>query len=246
MKMEYSKEDHIKHFYHLLPAFLDERYIKVDGKPLFAVWAPRDIPEETEFIETWQKLAKENGLNGIHFVGYTPNASKGLPGESKNLYATDRAADYYKSVLNKGYDAVISSGLIRAEAMAQSRMRLMWNILSYTTIIPTSAKLDYSKVMENYYVEEDSWEYIYPTLLPQWDRTPRAGSKTDILTNSTPEKFEMSIIDALNRIKNKQEEHQILFLKAWNEWGEGNYVEPDSKYGHGWLNAIKKALKSVE
>lgn len=246
MKMEYSKEDHIKHFYHLLPAFLDERYIKVDGKPLFAVWAPRDIPEETEFIETWQKLAKENGLQGIHFVGYTPNASKGLPGESKNLYATDRAADYYKSVLNKGYDAVISSGLIRAEAMAQSRMRLMWNILSYTTIIPTSAKLDYSKVMENYYVEEDSWEYIYPTLLPQWDRTPRAGSKTDILTNSTPEKFETSIINALNRIKNKQEEHQILFLKAWNEWGEGNYVEPDSKYGHGWLNAIKKAIKSVE
>ena len=122
----------------------------------------------------------------------------------------------------------------------------MWNILSYTTIIPTSAKLDYSKVMENYYVEEDSWEYIYPTLLPQWDRTPRAGSKTDILTNSTPEKFETSIINALNRIKNKQEEHQILFLKAWNEWGEGNYVEPDSKYGHGWLNAIKKAIKSVE
>lgn len=246
MKMEYSKEDHIKHFYHLLPAFRDKRYITIDGKPLFAVWAPRDIPENTEFIETWQKLAKENGLPGIHFVGYTPNASKGLPGEKKNLYATDRSADYYNSVLNRGYDAVISSGLIRAEALAQSRLRLMWNMLSYKTILPTSANIDYHKVMKNYYVKEDAWENVYPTLLPQWDRTPRAGNKTEILTNSSPTKFEETIKAALHIIKNKKEEHQILFLKAWNEWGEGNYVEPDSKFGHGWLKAIKNAIDSVK
>ena len=98
--------------------------------------------------------------------------------------------------------------------------------------------------MKHYYVPEDAWENVYPTLLPQWDRTPRAGSKTDFLINSTPQKFEETVKAALNVIENKEDEHKILFLKAWNEWGEGNYVEPDQKYGHGWLDAIKNALVS--
>ena len=79
-------------------------------------------------------------------------------------------------------------------------------------------------------------------MLPQWDRTPRAGVATNPLTNATPEKFEKNIKHALDIIKDKSPEHQILFLKAWNEWGEGNYVEPDDRFGHGWLDAIKNAL----
>ena len=155
------------------------------------------------------------------------------------------ASEYYKSVLNLGFDAVISSGLTRAQAVVQGRMRLAWNILTYKTFIPSHARLDYEKVMTHYYVDEDAWENVYPTLLPQWDRTPRAGSKTEYLINSTPEKFQKTIETALSIIRGKQPEHQLLFLKAWNEWGEGNYVEPDSIFGHGWLDAIKNAVTSV-
>lgn len=246
MKMEYSREDHIAHFNYLLPAFKDERYIKVDGKPLFAVWAPRSIPECKEFIDLWQQLARENGLPGIHFVGYTANASKGLPGEKKNMYATDMVQEYYDSVLKLGFDAVISSGLTRAQALHQSRLRLIWNIFTYKTFLPSVAHLDYTKVMNHYYAEEDKGENIYPTLLPQWDRTPRAGKKTEFLINATPEKFQKTIEDAIELIKDKEPEHQILFLKAWNEWGEGNYVEPDEQFGHGWLDAIKNAVDKVK
>ena len=96
--------------------------------------------------------------------------------------------------------------------------------------------------MDNYYVEEDRWENVYPTLLPQWDRTPRAGSKTEIVTSSSPDKFQHYTEQAIQIIANKQPEHQILFLKSWNEWGEGNYVEPDQKFGHGWLQAIRNAM----
>ena len=64
MEMRYSMEDHIKHFYHVLPAFKDHRYIKVDGKPLFAVWAPRDVPDCKAFIDKWQELA--NSLCGLY------------------------------------------------------------------------------------------------------------------------------------------------------------------------------------
>ena len=242
MQMQYSEEDHINHFYNILPAFRDKRYITVDGKPLFAVWAPRNIPNGKRFVELWQNLAKQNGLPGIHFVGYTANANKKLPNGKISLYETNKASAFYQSVLDIGYDAVISSGLTRAQSIIQGRLGLAWNILTYKTRIPSSSHLDYSKVMRHYYVDEDAWENVYPTLLPQWDRTPRAGSKTEFLINSSPGKFQSTIEEALSYLKDKTSEHRILFLKAWNEWGEGNYVEPDQQFGHGWLDAIKNAI----
>ena len=243
IQMQYSMEDHVNHFFSLLPAFKDKRYITVNGKPLFAVWAPRNIPNAKAFIEKWQELAKANGLPGIHFVGYTANANKKLPDGTISMYATDKAHVFYKSVLDIGFDAVISSGLTSAQAVLQGRFKLAWNVFSYKSLFPSTACLDYSDLTKYYYVNEDAWENVYPTLLPQWDRTPRAGSKTEYLINSSPEKFQDTILDALNYLNDKSPEHRILFLKAWNEWGEGNYVEPDEQFGHGWLNAIRNIIK---
>ncbi len=243
MKMEYSDEDHIAHFKALLPAFQDNRYITVDGKPIFAIWAPRDIPNVEGFISLWQKLAQENGLPGIHFIGYTVNASgKSVSSNKPTLWDTEHAADYYNDILSKGFDAVMSSGLARAQSLCHGKLKMLYYYLTGQTFLPVTIRTDYAKAMRYYYVPEDAWENVYPTLLPQWDRTPRAGIKTDPLVNSTPKKFQETVETAIKLIKNKHPEHQILFLKAWNEWGEGNYVEPDLKFGHGWLNAIKNAL----
>lgn len=242
MKMEYSKEDYVRHFNYVLPAFRDPRYITVDGKPLFAVWAPHHIPDAREFIDLWQQLARENGLPGIHFVGHTDNAGKGLPGQAADYYSTDKAKEYYQAVLDLGFDAVMSSGYRRAVALLQGKTRMMWRMLSGKTFAPTYSKMDYSRLMANYYVPEDAGENIYPTLLPQWDRTPRAGKNSEIVVDSTPDRFQETVETAIELIRQKEPEHQLLFLKAWNEWGEGDYVEPDQKFGHGWLQAIRNAI----
>ena len=242
MKMEYSKEDYVRHFNYVLPAFRDPRYITVDGKPLFAVWAPHHIPDAREFIDLWQQLARENGLPGIHFVGHTDNAGKGLPGQTADYYSTDKAKEYYQAVLDLGFDAVMSSGYRRAVALLQGKTRMLWRMLSGKTFAPTYSKMDYSRLMANYYVPEDAGENIYPTLLPQWDRTPRAGKNSEIVVDSTPDRFQETVETAIELIRQKEPEHQLLFLKAWNEWGEGDYVEPDQKFGHGWLQAIRNAI----
>lgn len=247
MKMEYSMDDHIAHFNALLPAFRDKRYITVDGKPLFAIYQPKAIPDVEKFIELWQKMAKENGLPGIHFVGYTVNSSgRSVKGKKLSLWATDESAEHYKSILDLGFDATISSGLSRAQSMCKGKLKMLLYFLLKNSFLPTSNICDYSEVMKHYYVKEDAWDSVYPTLLPQWDRTPRAGVATNPLINATPEKFQKTIEEALELIKDKTPEHQILFLKAWNEWGEGNYIEPDDKFGHGWLNAVKNALNKFK
>ncbi len=247
MKMEYSMEDHVAHFNALLPAFKDKRYITVDGKPLFAIYQPKAIPDVEKFIALWQKMALENGLPGIHFVGYSVNSSgRSVKGNKVSLWTTDEAAEHYKSVLDLGFDAVLSSGLSRAQSICKGKLKMLFYFLTKNSVLPTSNICDYSDVMKHYYVEEDAWENVYPTLLPQWDRTPRAGKGTNPLINATPEKFQKTIENALELIKNKAPEHKILFLKAWNEWGEGDYVEPDDRFGHGWLDAIRKALENCK
>ena len=88
---------------------------------------------------------------------------------------------------------------------------------------------------------EDVRDNVYPTIFPNWDRTPR--SKADaIFVNSTPEVFRDNLIETCERINDKADEHKIVILKSWNEWGEGNYVEPDQQYGTGYLDAIKNVL----
>ena len=104
-------------------------------------------------------------------------------------------------------------------------------------------KFDYTKTTNGYFAPEDSWENVYPTILPQWDRTARVGKADGVYVNSTPEKFQKHIEKAISIVKNKQPEHRILFLKSWNEWAEGNYVEPDLKYGKGYIEALLSKFK---
>ena len=93
------------------------------------------------------------------------------------------------------------------------------------------------------FVKEDTWENAYPTILPNWDRSPRSGRKAVVYTDSLPEVFGRQVKNAIDLVKDKDDEHKLIFLKSWNEWGEGNFMEPDLQYGHGYLSALKKELE---
>lgn len=240
-------EDDINHFYSLLNAFKDKRYIKVDGKLLFVVYNPYDMPEPMRFIEFWRKLAKENGLPGFHFVGMTSSTLtfKIMPDGSRQrmIPNLENSKEIFDSVLNMGFDAVNSFGKRRGEMLYEGKWKNLTKTILRRIGIPTGGiKYDYARTVRNFFAPEDSWDNVYPTILPQWDRTPRVSTYDGIYVDATPEKFENHIRQALDIIKNKTEEHQILFLKSWNEWGEGNYVEPDILYGHGFLDAIHNCI----
>ena len=242
-----GEEDYRQHFYTVLPAFKDHRYITVDGKPLFAIFDPYSFKDIRNFIEVWRNLAKENGLKGIHFIAICNNTStmKRLADGSikRVLPNTNSSAEVYKEMLSLGFDGLNSFGKSRGEMLALGRIRRTVRFLLQKNIswFPP-LKYDYAKVTKHFFAPEDRWDNVYPTIMPQWDRTPRAGKHEGIYINSTPENFKKHIEEALEVINDRPNEHKILFLRSWNEWGEGNYVEPDLRYGHKFLEAIKASV----
>lgn len=236
-------QDYTDHFYALLPAFRDERYIKVDGKPLYVVYNPIDIPEMGHFIELWRELAIKNGLKGIHFVGRTNNAAFRNAGEQgKGKYVlpvTDNAAEFYKAILNMGFDAVNSVGRLRAEILSKGRMsQVAKRVIKKIFDIDMLNTFEQASINKNLFAPEDSWDNVYPTIYPNWDRSPRGGKSATIWKNSTPEEFKNILEMSENLSAEKQDQHRIVFIQAWNEWGEGNYMEPDLQYGRGYINAM--------
>ncbi len=240
-------EDDIAHFNTLLPMFKDRRYMTVDGKLIFAIYDPFGFKNVQQFIATWRRLAEENGLPGFHFIGMTPSTLtiRTAPDGTRQrvMPNLESSAEIYRRVLDLGFDAVNSLGKRRGEMLYEGK----WKNIAKTVLrhigFPTgSMRYDYERTVRNYFAPEDTWENVYPSILPQWDRTPRVASMDGVYVNATPEKFENHIRQALSLIKNKQPEHRILFLKSWNEWGEGNYVEPDMEWGHGFIDAIHNAV----
>ena len=240
-------EDDIAHFNTLLPMFKDRRYMTVDGQLIFAIYDPFGFKNVQQFIATWRRLAEENGLPGFHFIGMTPSTLtiRTAPDGTRQrvMPNLESSAEIYRRVLDLGFDAVNSLGKRRGEMLYEGK----WKNIAKTVLrhigFPTgSMRYDYERTVRNYFAPEDTWENVYPSILPQWDRTPRVASMDGVYVNATPEKFENHSRQALSLIKDKQPEHRILFLKSWNEWGEGNYVEPDMEWGHGFIDAIHNAV----
>lgn len=246
MEMVYNEEEYRKHFYEVLPAFKDKRYITVDGKPLFVVFEPLSIPDAKNFVSMWTELAKQNGLKGIHFVGIrqSMDLSKNVKGNLSSLSGLPSPAVYYKQVLDLGFDAVNSRGYWRAELLSRNKLKMVYRgfmarVFGHLMVV----KCRQADINKHLYTQEDAWENVYPTLIPQWDRSPRSGKKTHIYVGSTPDLFREQLQQTLSLLESKQEKHKILFLQSWNEWAEGNYIEPDLKFGHGYLDVIKECIK---
>ena len=217
-----GKADYELHFKTLLEAFLDHRYLKVDGKPIFYVHSPKRIPDIEVFFQTWQKLSKENGLPGIHFVA--------------NAYEVNDI-DHFK---NMGFDAVNTARMFHVFKKENDFLTALFSKLG-KWLFNKGQVVDYAKAAKFFLGKEDAREDVYPSIFPNWDHSPRSGRRGHILHNSTPEKFKKHVKKVLNLTKSKSQEHQIIFLRSWNEWAEGNYMEPDLKFGKGYLKALKEA-----
>lgn len=232
IEQEYpGDDDYIAHFHTILPALKDKRYITIDGKPIFMIYKPHQLPDPKHFISLWQGLARENGLAGIYFIAHHQNrAEHGWKSEEESL----------NEMLNYGFNAV---NFVRIQNYLQKRSlvsRIKGKVNKLLRGVPLA--FPYKKYAQYFSNELDKHDQVIPSLIPGWDHTPRSGKEGTVMTRSTPDAFEQHVKDIISKIKNKPDQNKVIILKSWNEWAEGNYMEPDLKYGHGFLNALKKHI----
>jgi hypothetical protein len=223
-------KDEEAHFHALLEAFSDKRYITVDGKPLFLIYKPYKLPEPNRFLNHWRELAVKNGLKGIYFVG-NARTMEWVPEKDgfDAMVPHNPGLTFYRHFnphfddKKKKFDRHFFKDLYREK-------------LSIPEVIKYEEYIKYATPELRDYFDE------YPCVLPNWDNTPRCGSRGNVLTDSTPELFRIHLRDAIRQVSHRERDKRIVFVKSWNEWAEGNYLEPDQRFGRAYLEVCREEV----
>jgi lipopolysaccharide biosynthesis protein len=246
-------EDNRRHFLALRDAFLDKRYLRVDGRPIFVIFRPAELPNVASFIREWQELAVQSGLPGLHFVAH--------------LFHYESAWDYW----SQGFDSCVVASTLKAFSVSMRELALgavvngsrhhslrtpsgangnpfqgafrhgLWrryrswrgkfnNVRLYRHAVPF--------LLDGCSEQPD----VYPCVTPNWDNTARSNTRGLVLHESTPELFRTHVREALRLVQSRSPDQSLVFVKSWNEWAEGNYLEPDQKFGHDYLKIIREEV----
>ncbi|MEO8407579.1 MAG: glycoside hydrolase family 99-like domain-containing protein [Oxalobacteraceae bacterium] len=223
-----GEDDHRRHFENLLPAFQDSRYITVDDKPVFLIYRPMDIPDLRNTMNLWRRMAVSAGLRGLYLIANSPNSG----------YPNWRPQDH-------GFDASITTKMPALRSWITWHhpvKRLLRNFRvwrGYPTVY------QYKEVIKNFLRNEPAGFDDYPVVIPNWDNTPRSGANGLVLQGSTPELFRTHLRAALDISLEFPHERQFVFIKSWNEWAEGNYLEPDRRFGKKYLEVVREEFDRV-
>ena len=221
-----GEEDEERHFAYLLPFFQDERYIKIDEKPLFIIYDIK-VPDLKNFILRLRKRAAVAGFKGIYLMASNKceddldYLEMGFDGKISHAFNTQ-------------YKRVVPYLSNRFWTKVRNKISLTFGN-EYTPIL----KFDYKKFSEKISYTKLSVE-TFPIVVPNWDNTARCGKNGITLTNSTPIFFENEISKAVSFLEDTDQTNRIIVVKSWNEWAEGNFLEPNNIHNTGYLKAIKK------
>ena len=151
----------------------------------------------------------------------------------------------YDDIIKLGFDAVNSCGILNFKNKPRGIAKLRFVLDDYKRVLLNTPSVYQYKDVSPFFVngEYDIREDILPTIIPNWDHSPRSGANGYLFDNSTPEFFYSHLMNVKALLNRK--DNNLCFLKSWNEWGEGNYVEPDLKFGWGYLDALKEFCKKI-
>lgn len=226
LEFEYGNEDDWeKHFNYLLPFFNDTRYLKINNMPIFCLMKDSETVKLQAMHKKWNKLAIKNGFNGIFLM-------------------TGRKIIFNKCVTNSQFTYQPGfSGWNKRESI-DSRLQKYFNI-SPKRDGSVKYLYDYEKIWKK--IIKDAQNNIRKNLFygsfVGFDDTPRRGENARMIKNYSPALFEKYFkkLYQISCLNNKE----LIFLTAWNEWGEGAYLEPDEENGFAYLEALKRVVDSV-
>lgn len=182
---EYGDENDIRdYFFEVLKYFKDSRYLKIDNCPLFSIYKPLNVPNIEKFIEIWNELAKENGFNGIKFIGYT---------EELKFQGSE--------IRRKGFWNITSCRMNAIRHNYSQIKRYIGAGIRYIFKLPYV--VSYKKVLKELVSPDESSEDVNPVIMPNWDPSPRRSSYTHLWTKSTSQLFGRHLIWYLMLLRKK-------------------------------------------
>ena len=225
-------EDNRAHFEYCLPFFKDKRYITFDGKPVFFIYKPLKFEHLNEFISQWNCWIKEEGLaDSFYWMAMCENRF-----------------EEFNQIISMGFDCVNFSHGGRRIGIPTDEKGLSHYIFSLrirlARLLKTPMRYDYRKIVDTIWVDEfDKREDVSPVLIPNWDHTARSGIKGYVFTHNSPDVFERLATKVIEHVQEKN--NKIIMLKSWNEWAEGNYMEPDLKYGKQYIEILGRVVETL-
>jgi hypothetical protein len=158
-------------------------------------------------MDFWREMAKRSGLSGLYLMGFSWHPSW-VPQEH-------------------GFDASIVQRLPAPMQKVPRRRPIKWLLRQYQLVAGKPTVYSYKKILSKLLEDGPSGNGNYPCVIPNWDNTPRSGRNGLVFHGSTPELFRIHLKEALRAVKDFPPQHRTVFVKSWNEWAEGNDLEPE-------------------
>ncbi|GGG01097.1 hypothetical protein GCM10010912_52390 [Paenibacillus albidus] len=211
-----------KNVIHDMVRFLkDERYITVQDKKMITIYRPALMPEPTTVLQYWREYCLEQGIGELYIIAV-----------KENMVELD--------LLGIGYDAISEFH----PGTVYTNCKNITQDIDYIRGDFSGEVFDYKDLVENQKYFKYNLPKLYRAVMPMWDNTARRNNKGMIFQGATPGLYKQWLKDVILEGKNRSDlDDQIVFINAWNEWGEGAYLEPDKKYGYAYLQATKEAVE---
>ena len=238
-----------RHFDYLFRAWSDDRAIKIDGKPAFLIYRPHRIEKIGEMFDFWRDLARERGLPGLYFIAMkqyeypVPEVLKHFDASMhfqpfEALYSPDYETDQPTAIMQTGT-------LTRVLRRLPEPLKVILRAIRFRFFLPSLTFYDYDKVWKQILkVERDGGITTFPGAFVDWDNTARYGKRARVFKGASPERFLFWFKQLVQVTATRPAPERLIFLNAWNEWAEGTYLEPDTRYGYRYLEAVKSGLDS--
>lgn len=213
-------EDYKRHFLHLLPHFASDNYIKIEGKPVFFIYNPHEVPNLPSFIDHWRQMAQDHGFPDVFLI-------------ADRVWELDpviKRLDMYSD----GFRFMSRRNSLIVNYLKEKALN--------TPIKFGPRRFDFNRLMKDQ-IPANATDKFAPTVFTGWDTTPRHGRRGVIFHDIDIATFENQLKASEAQFAKFPESQHVLFLKSWNEWAEGNIMEPDTRFGSGMLEAFARHLK---